>query len=256
MRAMMMWLATAVLPLAVGAAGPARAQQAITLNPGEVLLEVDGVGEVRAAADKATIQAGVVAQAETARAAIEANSQAMDRVLAAIRAQRIEPSRVRTQIVSIAPRYSRPPINRTDEYVPRIAGYDARNSVAIEVKDPARLPALLDALTLAGANEINGPRLEIDDPRSLQLEARRRAVAQAQAQAEALAQASGMRLARVLRISERGGRGLFVGPPPPPPPPAPPPPGSISVSGSRVAVEPGQITVSAQVSVDFALLPR
>lgn len=237
----------------------ATAQQAIVLRPGEVLLEVQAVGEVRSAPDEATIGAGVVTQAPTARAAIEANNVTMQRLVAAIRAAGIEGGALRTRELSVRPRYSRPP-RRTDgrgddpdDFAPRIVGYDASNRVAAELRDTARLPALLDAMTGAGANQIDGPNFALADPRPAGLLARQRAVAEARAQAETLAAAAGMRIARTLRISERGGSGRYLeqtGYD------APPNAEEITVTGSRVPVEVGEITTRAQVSIDYALVPR
>ena len=56
----------------------------------------------------------------------------------------------------------------------------------------------------AGANSVNGPNLGSQDPQKGQAEARDAAIANARAEAEAYAKGLGMRVARVLRVSERG----------------------------------------------------
>lgn len=238
-------------------AASSNAQQAIVLAPGEVLLEVDATGEIKSAPDQATVFAGVVTEAPTARGAVEANSRAMARLVAAIRAAGVAEREVRTQDVSVSPRYSQPPRDYDgQQFVPRIVGYTANNSVRIELADPSRLSALLDAMTAAGANPINGPNFALADDRAVALRAREQAVARAREQAEVLARAAGMRVARTLRISERGGRGEYMGftgsdiyvtasraGAPSPPPPAPP-------------VQIGEISTTRAISIDYALVPR
>ena len=64
-------------------------------------------------------------------------------------------------------------------------------------------------------------------------------------QAETYADALGMRIARVLRVSERDTNIAEDG--------------TITVTGSRVRptpIEPGEIAAQAQVWVDYAVVPR
>jgi hypothetical protein len=59
-------------------------------------------------------------------------------------------------------------------------------------------------LVAAGANEINGPSFEIEQPEAALDEARMEALANARARAELYARALGMRVRRVLSVSEAG----------------------------------------------------
>src|SRR5262249_8170962 len=66
----------------------------------------------------------------------------------------------------------------------------------------AKLGAILDALVQVGANQINGIAFDIDQPKALQNEARKLAVADARARAELFAAAAHVTLGRVLQITE------------------------------------------------------
>ena len=116
---------------------------------------------------------------------------------------------------------------------------------------------LLTVLFEAGANDVNGPFFSIEDDSAAVTKARADAVSKAKAEADAYATAFGMRVVKVLRISERqrsatyesivvtGSRIRPAGAPPPPPPPM-----------SSPAVEVGEMEQKVTIWVDFALGPK
>lgn len=168
-------------------------------DPG--LLTVSGRGEVKAVPDEARIGAGVVREARTAGEALAANSQAVRNVLAALRQAGVEERDVRTRQVSLSPVYEpRPKRDRPRQ----IVGYRASNQLSIRARDLEKLGALMDALVVAGATNLNGPHFAHGEPRPLQDEARRRAVQDARRKAELYAEAAGVTLVRLLRLDEGG----------------------------------------------------
>ena len=64
-----------------------------------------------------------------------------------------------------------------------------------------------------GANQINGPNLVVDKPEAALDEARAKAVAAGRARADLYARSLGMRVVRVVSVSESGG---YAAPPPMP----------------------------------------
>jgi uncharacterized protein YggE len=189
--------------LALAAAMPAAAQQMTVLSPGETLLEVQASGEVRVVPDTALVTVGVVSTGTTAREATDANARTMTAVIAAVRKAGIAERDVRTQQIGVQPRFAR---NNGDDYEgqAQITGYVARNSVAVRVTRLATAPDVIAAAFGAGANSVNGPTLGTDDPDRGLREAREEALKNARAEAEAYAAGLGMRVARVIRVSERG----------------------------------------------------
>jgi uncharacterized protein YggE len=229
------------------AAVPAAAQNAaLDLNRGETLLEVNATGTVPSRPDLMAFDAGIVSTGRTAREATDANSALAQRLIEALRAAGIAPRDMQTSALRVSPRFERTDRrNGEDELDSRIIGYVARNTLTVRVRDLRRASAILDSLIAAGANEIHGPRFSLADDRPARRAAREAAIVAAREQAETYAGALGMRVARVLRVSERSAR---IGSE-----------GFITVTGSRTMgtpIEPGEIETEVQVWVDYALAPR
>jgi len=193
------------LSLAMGACMTANAAvPAPTIAPVQgTLLNVSSNAEARRVPDVATISAGVVTQAADGNTAMRQNAQQMDKVLAAIKAAGIAERDVQTSGVNLSPRY-----RHDDNEAPKITGYQASNTVSLKVRDIAALGKVLDALAAQGANQINGPSFEIDQPEPVYDEARLAALEKAQARARTYADALGLKVRRIVSISESSGGGF------------------------------------------------
>jgi uncharacterized protein YggE len=88
---------------------------------------------------------------------------------------------------------------------PVLTGYQASNNVSIRFRDIRNAGQILDALVAEGANQINGPSLTIDKPEAAYDEARTKALAVGRARADLYARSLGMRVTRLLSVSESGG---------------------------------------------------
>lgn len=197
MRRLFFFAAAAVL------VPPASAQVSLQLQPGETLLEVQTVGQATAVPDVAYLNIGVVSTGVTAKEATDANAVQMTRVIAAIRAAGIDPRHIRSQQINVQPRFAR--AGQSDyQGQAQITGYVANNSVAVTVTKLDKASAVVTGAFGAGANSVNGPNLGLDDDTKAVAEARKEALASARAEADTYAAGLGMRVARVLRVSERG----------------------------------------------------
>jgi len=238
----------AALALAGGIPASVAAQDpVISLAPGEVLLKVDAEGEYLIRPDMMGVSAGVVTTGRTAKEALDANAALANRLLAAVRANGVEPRDVQTSELTVNPQFARTDGARDgdEDSIRRITGYVARNRLSLRLRDLSAAANIVNALFEAGANEVHGPSFGLQDPAPALKGARRSAIAQARVQAETYAEALGMRIARVLRVSERDNSIRDDG--------------TIVVTGSRVRptpIEPGEITVETRVWVDYALVPR
>lgn len=227
--------AAAALPMAAAAQVAAPA----ALPPEGTLLDVVAEGEANRVPDIATIRAGVVTQAQTAAAALSANAEQMKQVLAALKAAGVAERDVQTATISLNPQY-----RYAENQPPVITGYQASNSVSVKFRDIARSGAILDALVKQGANQISGPDLSIDQMEAAQDEARTDAVKRARARAELYAKTLGMRVERLVSLSEvLGGDG----------------PGPVPVMMARMEakdstqVVPGEQRVGVTIRVRFLL---
>jgi uncharacterized protein YggE len=206
------------------------------------LLSVSAQAEAKRVPDVATISAGVVTQAADANAAMRANAAQMEKVMDAIKAAGIAERDIQTSGVNLNPQYK-----YVENQNPTIIGYQASNTVNLKVRDVAKLGKVLDALEASGANQVNGPSFEIDQPEPVYDEARRAALDKAQARAQMYAKTRGMRVRRIVSISEGGG---FH-------PPVPMPMMAMardSKMESQTAVSPGETTLSVDLDVVFELV--
>lgn len=196
------------IALAVAVPGAAAAQGATIVQPlAGTRLDISATGEVSRVPDLAIISAGVQTLQPTATAAIEENATRMERVRAALKRAGIADADIQTSSISLNPEY-----RYAENQPPVLTGYRASNTVNVKFRDLKRSGAILDALVREGANQINGPSLTIDKPEEAYDEARIKAIAVGRRRAEIYARALGMRVVRILSVSEGGGS--FPGPMP------------------------------------------
>lgn len=203
-------LATAAsLLAAVAAAQPALAQDGPVpaVEAGHTLLTVTAQGSANRTPDMATFSAGVATQGATASEALSANSARMTQVMAALKRAGIADRDIRTSNLNLNPVYSQPkrlPDGSYDDDSRRIVSYEARNTVSVRQRKLADMGRVIDALVSAGANQINGPDFALAEPDAAEDEARNDAMKAARARAELYAKAAGLRVVRILSISESG----------------------------------------------------
>jgi uncharacterized protein YggE len=218
------------------------AQQAAPMASGDgTLLSVSAQAEAHRIPDVATVSAGVVTQAADANAAMRANAAQMDKVMASVRAAGIAERDIQTTGINVNPQYV-----YAENTPPKITGYQASNTVSLKVRDIGKLGKVLDALVASGANQVNGPSFEIDQPEEAYDEARRGALEKAQARAAMYAKTLGLKVRRIVSISEGAG---FQ-------PPRPMPMMAMAARGKAemdTAVSPGETTLSANLDVVFEL---
>lgn len=167
------------------------------------LVSISASGEASKAPDIARISAGVVTEAEDSEKAMRDNAEQMDKLLKAIKKAGIDDKDVQTSGISLSPRY-----DYQQGRKPQITGYMARNTVSIKVREMEKLGDVLDDLAAAGANQINGPSLEIGEPEPVMAEARKQALEKAQARAEDYAKSLDMKVRRIVSVSESGNVGI------------------------------------------------
>ena len=212
-----------------------------TMRP--TTLNLGAFGEVRTAPDMATIVLGVMTQGATAEAAMRANAERMNSMMAALRRQGIAERDIQTSGISLNPQYV-----YEQNQAPRLNGYQANNQVVIRVMDLARLGQSLDAAVGAGANEVQGISFGLRTPATAEDEARRRAVTALQAKAGVYATALGGRVGRLVTLNEGGGYS--------PPPPRPVPMAAMArIQGevSQTSVSPGEIVVRVDINGVYEL---
>lgn len=221
-------------------AGMAKAQTT-TIPPflNGTRLDVTAEGAVNRAPDLAVIGAGVVTQALSASAAMRDNAARMAATVAALKRAGVADRDIQTASINLSPQY-----RYADNKAPEITGYQASNQVSVRFRDIKRAGTILDALVAQGANQINGPSFSVENADAALDEARRDAIKTARARADLYAQAAGLRVKRILSISESAGYA---------PPPYPVMAMVRAEKAADTAVEPGEQKLSVNVSVIFEL---
>jgi hypothetical protein len=212
------------------------------LEPGEARLRVEARGSHVSTPDVMRMTVGAVTIGRTAREATSAANAVSAKLIAAARALGVERRDIQTSSLSVDPQMDEDRAEREGR-APRITGYMAKNALELRIRDLARAPEMIDALFEAGANSVEGPIFSLSDPRPAEREARRKAVAAAREQAETYADALGMRIARVLQLSEAS-ETAFMGS------------NSLANVGFLPSVESGVLQTRITVNVDYAMVPR
>lgn len=204
-------------------------------------LDVVARGEVTRVPDVAVISAGVVTQSANAAASMQDNAARMSRVLVALRKAGVAEKDISTTAISLSPQY-----RYAENQPPVITGYQASNQVTVRFRDIGKSGMILDALVKEGSNQINGPTLVIDKPEAAQDEARVAAVKAARARADLYAAATGLKVKRIVSISEAeevSGR----------PMPMMMARGMASDGMAKTEIAPGEQEVAVNLSVVFEL---
>jgi uncharacterized protein YggE len=206
----------------------------------ETTLAISAEGRVTRAPDIATLSAGVQVEGPTAQEALAAQARLMTGVMTALREAGIADRDIQTSGLSLNPQYQ-----YRDNQPPRVSGYMASNQVTVRVRDLAKVGETVDALVNKGGNTLNGISFGLDDPRAALDEARAEAMTTALARAELYAKAAGLKVKRIITITEGGGYT-----------PAPPVMYAARMMESADASTPvsaGEVDLSISVNVTFEL---
>ncbi len=202
-------------------------------------ISVSGRGEVAIAPDIARITLGVVAEAKAATEAMDLMGADLAQVIAGLTAAGVAPEDMQTSGLNLD--LIRDYDSNRD--TPRIVGYIARSDVAVTIRDLDALGAVLDTLIEGGANQMTGLQFDVADRAPHLTAARQAAVADARAKADTFATAAELTLGAVQQIAEatQGGQ------------PMPMMEMRMAADSGPVPVAQGQIVISADVAITYAL---
>jgi hypothetical protein len=194
-----------------------------------------GNGKTAAAPDMAEMYFGATVQADDAKAALASASDLADSITSAVKGAGVPAEDVQTANVSVYPEQS-----GGDRVV--ITGYRASVQVRVKIRDIETIGDVIGAASDAGANEIGGPTFMLSDDSEVRNEAIDLAIADARTRAEVMAKAAGKSLGEIISISEAGmSTPIYYGAE------------ARAAMDAAVPIEPGQLDVSAGVTVVFEL---
>ena len=180
-------------------AGGASAADTPAAGVAHSIIHVSGKGSVQAEPDTATIRIGVTTEKASAQDAVSTSTASTEKVLAGIQALGVDKKDLKTSNFSVYPIYR---TEGDDKH--QTVSYRVSNTVAVTVRDTAKVGDILTKAVAAGSNQITGPSFSVSEPEKYLNEARKKAVANALEKARAYAAAAGRTLGEVVEISEPG----------------------------------------------------
>jgi uncharacterized protein YggE len=211
-------------------------------TPEQGWIQVSGTGSVQVTPDRARVAFAMETRAEAADEAASANADAMDAVLRALRGASFDGLTLATFGYSLRPEYSTANSQRTRA----IIAYTVLNNVSATIEDVDAVGRLVDVAIGTGANRVSTISFFASDTEDARTEALAQAVGNARSEAEVIARALGHELGAPLEINGGAQR----------PSPRMAEMADVSFRASATPIEVGDQTVTASVSIRFALGPE
>ncbi len=168
----------------------------------ENTIAISAEGKVKAVPDMATVSLGVISSTTTSTEAQNQSSEKVNKIIEFVTKQGISTEDIVTTNFNIYPRYD------YSNGQNKIIGYEANQTVTVKIrgvdKDSAQIGKILEGVTNNGANQVQGVSFGFDDPDNLRQEARKKAITKAKEKAQELADEAGIKLGRVISLSESG----------------------------------------------------
>jgi len=163
-------------------------------NPAATGITVMGQGSVSVKPDVANIQLGVQTTDADAGHARTANDAAMAKVMAAVEGLGVSTNDITTTNYSISPQYDANGVN--------VTGFTVSNMINVKAKDLTKLGDIITAAVSAGSNSSYGISFDVQDRTASYNQALSQAMDKAKARATLMAQECGVKLGRVMTVSE------------------------------------------------------
>jgi uncharacterized protein len=161
-------------------------------------ITVNGEAVVTVEPDQAEIDIGVVTQARTAVEAGNANAAKLAQTITELKKLLGTRGEIKTAGYSLAPNYRYP----KEGGKPEITGYTATNIVRVKTDAVNDAGKLIDGAMRSGANQIQRLVFTLKDEQAAQQAALREATAKARKKADEIARALGVKILRVLALTE------------------------------------------------------
>src|SRR4051812_34889067 len=162
-----------------------------------VKVTVAGDATSKVEPDAAVLVLSVVTQNTQAITAQQENARKSEAVAKAIKATAAANAEIKTSDYSLQPQY-----DYRDNQLPKIIGYDARNTVIVTMSDLNNVGAVIDAASRAGANSVDNVSFILRQTSPARGQALADATQQAMNKANSIAQALGGHVLRVVEENE------------------------------------------------------
>ena len=200
-------------------------------------LIVQGEGKLNAAPDVATVVLGVETQNASASGAAAENAILMNETISALRAAGIADREMQTSSYSLTTAPEEEP--KSAGAAPKAPTFIASNLVTVKLNDTGKVGLVLDAAVSAGSNSIQSVSFDILNPQPEKDGALTLAIEDARRKAKVAAKAAGVKLGKILEISEGYGYVSAAAPK------------NLAFSRDATPIQPGEMEVTASVTVTY-----
>lgn len=181
--------------------------QQTTKPTGTSSLTVSDQGKVTVKPDLAIIDFSVVTQGADPKTVQKDNDAKMTDIVAYLKSQGIDEKDIKTASYNLNPQYDytwcRP--DQSNIACPaKLSGYILTQGVELKLRDLSKVGEIIGNLPAKGTNEISSIYFTVDDQDIPKIEAREQALEKAMTKAVTMAKAAGIKLGKVLNISENG----------------------------------------------------
>jgi len=163
---------------------------------GRDTIQIGGYGKVSATPDLAQASLGITTDGAKVADIQTQNTQKMNAIVAAVKAMGVEDKDIQTSNYSIYPKYD------YSNGKQNIVGYTVSQNVTVKIRKLETVGDVLGKAGELGANQVNGLNFTIDDPTTLQAQARDKALADARTKADEVANKLGLHIVKVVTFSE------------------------------------------------------
>ncbi len=211
---------------------------------------VSGHGEVLAVPDIATFTVSVVSDKATVAEAQSDSAQKSNAVTVYLTGAGVDAKDIQTTDYSITPQYDYvqtacavgipcPPGNQA------LKGYEVRQTTTVKVRDTSKAGDLLAGVGSRGATGVSGLTFTLDNPDSVQAQARDKAITDAKLKASALAKSLGVSLVRIVTYTEGGSNQRMI---------YPTMMAGVTMGATAPSISVGQNTITSDVSVTYEII--
>jgi hypothetical protein len=202
----------------------------------------NGEGKTTAAPDIVTITLGVETRNVNASAAAAENAKLMNSTINALLSAGLNKKDIQTSQYSLTtqPEDNPVPASATKNKTPPV--FVATNQVTAKMNVTENIGKVLDAATAAGSNSVMGISFDLRDPKPQMDKALANAVNDSRRKAEIMAGTAGVKLGKILELSEGYGYTSSNAPR-----------AAYSVAEATTPVLPGEMEITASVTVTYEI---
>lgn len=180
--------------------GPALAAEVTNAAAEKHTINVSGKGELSITPDVAYLTFGLVTKANTAKEAQNKNAEGFSNVQKVLfDIYKLDKKDVQTSGFQVQPVYT-----YGDKQEPKITSYNASQTVQVTYRELTKIGVLLDDLSAAGVNQINGIQFDTEKRQEYEIQALDNAMNNAASKAKAIAKNAGKEIKGVLNVTQDG----------------------------------------------------